>query len=369
MEIVREPLLASPSELDQLPDCPAVFVLRAGPGKPYLARTSLLRRRLKRLLGNSDRASRVLNLHGLVERIEYWPTGSQLESSLLFLDLARSNFPEDWQKITRLRPAAYVQLTLDNPFPRTRITSKAIGSRNFAFGPFLSRASAEHFEQEMLDLFQLRRCEENLAPSQSHPGCIYGEMNKCLRPCQQIVSIEEYRSEAGRVEQFLRTRGASLREPAESARDRASAQMHFEEALQMHERVERIRAVQALAGELPRALDQLTGVAVLPSSEPGAVELWFMVGGAWQPPCRFQPSALAGAGGSLDRHLRELAAQMHPQGDPNAEHLAILARWCGSSWRDGEWIAFDSLEKIPYRRLVNAVGRILTQQARDREKV
>jgi excinuclease ABC subunit C len=357
---VREPLHALPSELDQIPDRPAVFLLRAGSGKPYLARTSLLRRRLTRLLSNRDRISKVLNLHGLIEQIEYWPTGSRLESSVLYLELARKFFPREWQELTRIRPAVYVRLALDNPFPRTVISTKATGARGLSFGPFLSRASAERFEQEMLDLFQLRRCEENLAPSASHPGCIYGEMNKCLRPCQQVVSVDEYRSEATRVEQFLRSGGASLREPAETARDRASAEMQFEEALQMHERVERIRAVQTLAGDLARAIDQLTGVAVLPSAEPGAVELWFMVGGAWQQPRRFQPSDLAGAGGSLDRHLRELAAQIHPQGEPDPEHLAILAQWYASSWRDGEWIGFPALDKIPYRKLVNAVGRILS---------
>lgn len=352
-----EPFHALPSEIQQIPDRPAVFLLRGASGKPYLARTSLLRRRLTRLLSNPERISRVLNLHGLVEQIEYWPTGSRLESSVLFLDLARKYFPEDWQKITRIRPAAYVRLTLDNPFPRTQVSTKA---RGLSYGPFLSRGPAERFEQEMLDLFQLRRCEENLAPSASHPGCIYGEMNKCLRPCQQVVSMEEYRSEAERVQQFLRSGGASLREPAETARDRASAEMNFEEALQMHERVERIRGVQSLAGDLARAIDQLTGVAVLPSSEPGAVELWFMMRGAWQQPRRFQPSDLSGAGGSLDRHLRELVAQIRPEGEPNPEHLAILAQWHASSWRDGEWIGFPSLDKIPYRKLVNAVGRILS---------
>jgi hypothetical protein len=40
------------------------------------------------------------------------------------------------------------------------------------------------------------------------------------------------------------------------------------------------------------------------------------------------------------------------------EHLAILTRWHGSSWRDGEWLPFDAVEKIPYRKLVNAIGRV-----------
>jgi excinuclease ABC subunit C len=361
---VREPVLipiAQPSDpmWESIPDRPAVFLLRAGDGAPYLARTAFLRRRLKRLFSNHERISKMLNLRGMVEQVEYWPTGSQLDSMLLYVELARKHFPDDWQKITRLKPCAYLRLTLDNPFPRTLVTTRL--GRGFFFGPFPNRTGAERFEQEMLDLFQLRRCEDNLEPTPQHPGCIYGEMNKCLRPCQAVVGTAEYRSEAQRVEQFLRTAGASLREPTESARDRASAELQFEEAAQMHERVERIVKAQSLAGDLARAVDQLAGVAVLPSFEAGVVELWFMLGGAWLEPHRVETSLAQGSGGSLDRTFRELTSTLKPHGGPRNEHLSILMRWYGSSWRDGEWIGFDSLEKIPYRRLVNAVSRVSKQ--------
>src|ERR1043166_1096402 len=266
---MREPATASPSDLDSIPDRPAVFLLWASEGKPYLARTALLRRRLKRLISERDRVSRLVNLRGVVDRIEYWPTGSQLESALVHLELAQRHFPEDWPRITRLRPPAFVKLMLENPFPRTVVTTRL--GRGLYYGPFASRAAAEHFEGELLDLFQIRRCEENLSPSPDHPGCIYGEMNRCLRPCQQAVSIEEYHSEAARVEQFLRTRGASLVETAEAARDRASAEMRFEEAERLHQRVERISEVQALSGELARSLEALAGVAVTRSAEPASV--------------------------------------------------------------------------------------------------
>jgi hypothetical protein len=43
------------------------------------------------------------------------------------------------------------------------------------------------------------------------------------------------------------------------------------------------------------------------------------------------------------------------------EYLALLARWYYSSWRDGEWLGFDSYEDIPYRKLVNAVARVATK--------
>ena len=353
---MRDPRTASPSELDSIPDRPAVFLLWASEGAPYLARTTLLRRRLRRLLSERDRASRVLNLRGVVERIEYWPTGSQLESSLTHLELAQKHFPDDWPRIVRLRPPAFLRLTLDNQFPRTMVTTRL--GRGLYYGPFATRAAAEHFNTELLDLFQIRRCEENLQPSPAHPGCIYGEMNRCLRPCQTVVSIEEYRSEADRVEQFLRTGGASLKDPAEQARDRASAEMQFEEAERLHQRTARISEVQAAAGELPRTLDRLAGVAVVPSSIPDAIDLWFLIGGCWQTPRRLLLSEADGAGQSMDRRVRDLVAAIEPHGTPNLEHLAILTRWYTSSWRDGEWIDIEWPSKIPYRKLVNAIGRV-----------
>jgi excinuclease UvrABC nuclease subunit len=357
---MREPVTVAPTDLDSVPDRPAVFLLWASEGKPYLARTALLRRRLRRLISERDRVSRVLNLRGVVDRIEYWATGSQLESALLHLDLAQRWFPDDWPRITRLRPPTFVRLTLDNPFPRTMLTSRL--GRGLYYGPFASRAAAERFENEMLDLFQIRRCEENLDPRPDHPGCIYGEMNRCLRPCQQAVSPDEYRGEVFRVEQFLKTGGASLAESAGAARDRASAAMQFEEAERLHQRAERIAAVQGLAGELARAVDQLAGVAVTPSVEHGVVDLWFLLGGCWQEPLKFPLAEAVDAGRSMDRRLREAAAGITPQGSPNLEHLSILMRWYGSTWRDGEWLSFDSLEQIPYRKLVNAIGRVAKVQ-------
>jgi len=308
---------------------------------------------LRRLLANSERVSRVLSLGGVVDRIEYWLTGSQLESTLLHLELAQAHFPDDWRKVVRLRAPAFVRLTVDNPFPRTMVTTRL--GRGVFHGPFASRAAAERFQNEALDLFQIRRCEENLEPSPEHPGCIYGEMNRCLRPCQQAVSEDEYRHEAARFEEFLRSAGGSLLDSAEAARDAASTAMQFEEAERLHQRITRIREVAGAAGDLARTVDQLAGVAVVPSVEVGAVELIFFAGGRWSEPKRL---ATGEAGESMDTRLRELVAQVPHEGPPNLEHLALLARWHGSSWRDGEWIGFDSFERMPYRKLVNAIGRV-----------
>jgi excinuclease UvrABC nuclease subunit len=346
--------------LATLPDRPAVFLLHPREGAPYLARTARLRRRLHRLLAPAAPHSRWLNLREIAVRAEIRFCASRLGSDLLFYTLARQHFPDSWTDHFRLRYPAYVKLLTANPWPRTQVTIRP-GGGGRAFGPFRSRAGAERFEQEMLELFQLRRCQEDLAPSPAHPGCIYGEMNRCSRPCQQVVGREEYAAEAGRVAQFLATGGAALAESVAAARDRYSGEMQFEAAARQHERWQRVEKVLSLRDELAADLDHLYGIAVTASPAPGAVELRFLLSGQWQPEIEFAVAPQGAEMIPLERRTKEIVAALAPPRRPardRAEHLAILARWGYSSWRDGEWIPFDALERIPYRRLTRAISKV-----------
>jgi hypothetical protein len=346
--------------LASVPAAPAVFLLWPRQGAPYLSRTASLRRRLARLLG-AGTPSKMLNLREVARRIEYWRTASRLEAAIYAYALARKHFPETYRSLLRLRMPYYVKLILANRFPRTQVTARLTASRALYYGPIASRAAAERFEAEFLDLFQLRRCQEDLDPSPEHPGCIYGEMNRCLRPCQLIVSVEEYRSEAARVAEFLSSRGASLLRAIAAARDRLSEELDFEEAARQHARWERVQEIIRLGGDLAAEIDHLHGVAITASVGPSEVLLWFLAGGGWQAPVRFPLAAAEGKPVSLDKRLRELMASLRPVRLPAAErqdHLALLARWYYSSWRDGEWIGIDNPEAPPLRKLVHAIHRV-----------
>jgi excinuclease UvrABC nuclease subunit len=346
--------------VEALPNQPAVFVLWPKDGQPYIGKTGLLRRRLLRLLKVREKPSRLLNLRHAVHRVAYQLTGSTLESSVVLYQETRRHFPETYPDLIKLRMPPYVKVVLNNEFPRTHITAHITRTAGLYFGPFRSRASAERFESQFLDLFQMRRCQEDLAPAPQHPGCIYGEMGMCLRPCQQVVGPAEYGQEVVRVVEFLRTGGRSLVEAIGRSRDRLSQEMMFEEAARQHKRFEKVQDVLKLRDDLAHDVDGLNGVAVTPSPLPDAVEMWFVREGHWQEPQRFAFEK-DGRTMSLDRKLRETFAAVTPRKltvRERQEYLALLARWYYSSWRDGEWLGFDSYDEIPYRKLVNAVSRV-----------
>jgi len=342
-----------------VPASPGVFAVWPREGEPYVARSGDLRRRLQRLLKKRDKPGRLLNLRDVAERVEYWPVSSRLQSWMVLYECARRYLPATYTDLLKLRFPPYVRVLTANTFPRTQVSTRIHGP-GFTYGPFRSRALADQFEHDLLDLFQIRRCQEDLAPSPDHPGCIYGEMSMCVRPCQAVVSVEEYASEARRVTEFLRSEGKSALHSAQDARDRLSAEMEFEAAARQHERVERIEALVRLKEELAREVGQLCGVSVQAGPRPGTASLWFLVGAVWRKPLLFAGDSMETI--PLDRRLRELVqklelAEVSPR--EREEHAAILARWYWSSWRDGIWIRCESLEKLSYRRLSTAVSKVV----------
>ena len=358
---IPAPLMLEPPDFDsgaaELPNSDAVFLVWAGEQSAYLAKTSMLKRRMQRILKPVEGPHRMLNLRSIATKVEYWLTGSRFESALIHYAVAKQHYPSTYLRMLKLRMPAYLRLTLANPFPRTQMTTRFGGGNSMYYGPFRTRAGAEHFEAQVLDLFQVRRCQEDLEPRPDHPGCIYGEMNMCLRPCQQVVSATEYRSEVTRLAEFLASGGATVISTIAASRDRLSEEMNFEEAARQHKRLEQVNQVLALRDDLVTGIEQMFGVAVAPSIQPDAVRLWFMCRGCWQSP---QDLALT-SHVSLDQRLRELVAGLDPvmvSLRDRQEHLALLARWFYSSWRDGEWLGFDSLEQVPYRKLVRAISRV-----------
>lgn len=340
--------------IDGLADSPAVYALWTGGVEPYVGRTTVLRRRLRRLLRLGGEATR---------RIAIWPVAEGLESLLVLYEVART-WRSDYQRWVKLSWPYWLRLVTTNRFPRTEVTAR-LSPRGIFYGPFRSRAAAEQFEHSFLALFQLRRCEEELEPRPDHPGCIYGEMGKCLRPCQAVVSVEEYESEARRASEFLVNAGELLA-AATQARERFSAELDFESAARQHQLVQRMEAVLALREPLSAPLQRLSGAAVTASLS-STVKIWPVSGGCICSPLTISVDPHTAEAAPLDRRLREAFAQVRvPELGPleRQEHVAILVRWYYSSRRTGEWIPFCGLESPPWRKLVSAISRVAPGKAR-----
>lgn len=350
-----------PAHIAGIPNGRGVYLLMPNTGVPYLGSSIYINKRLSRLLLHAPGSSNSLsNIRAGLSRVHYWLTGSRLETSLLLYWLALDHYPDNYRKRLKLKDP-WVLALLQDEFPRLVIRNRLTAKTIAAFGPFPNRDASDRVLQGVIGLFQIRRCEEKLSPSEDHPGCIYGEMNLCSRPCQLAVSSAEYGAEVARINDFLQFNGKRTLSILMAARDRASEETDFEEAARLHKEWEKVKAIAGLRDELVTDIESLNGVALTRACEAGHVVLWPMLAGYWQPAV-FLDFNESGPAYSLDHHLREQIAHRLavPRNSGNrAEEISLLARWYYSSWRDGQWFSFRTLDDLNLRKLVREISRLV----------
>ena len=355
---------------------PAVFLLRGDDSnsEPYVSKTANLRRRLQRLLSPPTEHSKRLNLRERVRRIEYTPTGSDFESGFLLYRLLRASFPKTYGDRLRLRFAPLVKLHLDNEYPRASITTRLgrLSGRSLYYGPFLSRTAAEKFANDSLDCFKMRRCVDDLHPDPKFPGCIYSEMKMCLAPCFRGCTDAEYRTEVVRVEDFLNTRGDSLKRQMAAERDRASENLAFEEAAALHARLDKLTPVLQQMPEAVHRIDQMHALIVQKSAQEETVALFRVDVGAISGPLPFPISGAEHTKSqSMEARIQATLAEFLPAEPHSAiermEHLAILKRWFYRGSRTGEIFFANGKGELPMRRIVRGIGRVYKGEAPETE--
>ena len=355
----RDALLAVPA-------ASGILRIELASGPPYIGKTADLRRRMRRLLHPPTGVSSRLSLTEIATHVYYSRTGSRFESDLMLYRTVSTFRPGDCRNYLKLRPPSFVKVLLRNRFPRTCLTRRLTRSRALFFGPFPTRHAAEQFHGAFLDLFQVRRCTENLDPSPNHPGCIWGEMDLCLRPCQRACDDNRYAAEVEKLVRFLRTDGNSLLDETEAERNRASAAMEFETAAQQHRILSKAKDALRLRGGLSRELGELNGMVLQASVEPFCVELTPLYKGSLQTSIQLpwgapEPTTKAFAAGL--REILAAAAWSEATLAEREDHLALLQRWHESSFRRGEFVPFPDAAGPPIRRLANAAMRVATDAA------
>ena len=355
-----------------LPPRPAVCLIepRAENSEPYLVRTQNLQRRLQRLLGPLDPASKRLNLRDFARGVRYRLTGSAFEQTLTYYEHGRAVFPTRYRDLMRLRPPAVLKVNLRNAYPRCFVTRKiAVDSNGLPtagsyYGPFASRRSAEAFAERVLDLFKVRRCQIKIRRDPTFPGCIYSEMKMCLAPCFAGCTKEEYDVEVQRLVQFLETSGGSLRSTMEEEREKSSEQLDFERAAVLHKKVEKLDEVLRGKQEIARRIEDLDAVILQRTAEEQTIGVYAMRGGKLAEPFFLRFAEIASQPRSaeqiyrehLDGHTASIAGDL-------GEHLWLVARWYYSNPREGE--IFFREKDWPYRRILRACSRLLAPKTEE----
>ena len=139
----------------------------------------------------------------------------------------RSRFPER---------VHFIKLTVE-PWPRLSLVRQVLDDGAEYVGPFSSKRMAERAMAALHDTFPIRQCSGRMPKLPMQSACVLAEMDRCLSPCNQSVTHEDYVA----VVDALREAMVSAPDPVVSSITRRMTALagkeRFEEATSFRERL------------------------------------------------------------------------------------------------------------------------------------
>ena len=240
----------SEAQIGAIPAKRGVFLLAAAGDQPILLTTAAsLRGRLRGRLEEIDptQTSRSADLRAITRRV-YWKLApSHFEMDWTYLEIARAIYPKRFAKLLSWRPAWFVHVDPSDRWPHFLRSREVFASPGRYFGPFESGRSAEKFIEIVQDAFDLCRDVQCLRRSPREQRCSYGQMGRCLCPCDGSVSMAAYRREVFRAAQFAAGRRGPHVEGLQRRMREAAAALEFEVAAALKTRMSRLAELDSPA--------------------------------------------------------------------------------------------------------------------------
>ena len=282
---VQPPL--TDGQLAEIPAKRGVFLLTAEGEAPILLATAAgIRARLRGRLDEPDpeRHKRSADLRTITRAIHWKLATGHFEMDWIYLELAKAIWPKTYAKLLSWRPAWFVHVGPAEAFPHFVRTRDVFATAGRYFGPFESGRSADQFIDAVQDAFDLCRDIQCLRRSPCGQPCPYGQMGRCLCPCDGSISMDAYRLMVAAATEFA----AGPREPHVQGLKRqmasASAELEFERAATLKARLDRLAELEGPAYTHVAPAEKFQFLLAQPAGSRRKVKVFLVDRGAVAPP-------------------------------------------------------------------------------------
>lgn len=228
--------------IDTIPQKPGVYLFKDRSGKVlYIGKAKDLHKRLSSYLGaGRDQAYKSLLILKNAHSLDHIITATEKEALILEGNLIKKHRPRYNVKIKDDSNYPLLKLDITNKYPRLSIVRRMKSDGALYYGPFTSSSAVRSTLRLMGPIFPLRKCKTNEIPKRSRP-CLNFQLGRCLAPCCEDVSPEEYQEIVDQVKLFLEGRNRELIYRLRGIMQGASSELNFEKAARVRDQ---IRAVE-----------------------------------------------------------------------------------------------------------------------------
>jgi excinuclease ABC subunit C len=268
------------AQLKALPAKPGVYLFRAANDSVlYVGKAKSLRPRVRSYFRGGDTRAGLDRLIDRVDRIEIVVTSTETEAFHLEQNFIKRHRPPFNVRLRDDKSYPYIAVTVDDDFPRVMFTRERHRRGVVYFGPYANAKKVRETLDVLNRVFRFRPCEGPQPGRHSGIPCLDYHIDRCLAPCVNYVSKEDYREIIDGVIDFLSGETEPIQRQIEERMQAASERQDFEEAARMRNRLFSVRHLAERQAADKRAIGTVDVIGIASSNGTAAVQVFPLRGG------------------------------------------------------------------------------------------
>ena len=220
--------------LKLLPTLPGCYIYYNAEGEViYVGKAKILKRRVMSYFNRKHDSVKVNVLVSQIERMEYIITNTEVEALILESHLIKKYKPKYNILLKDDKKYPYFLIT-DEDFPRITIVRKKNlnPEKGRYYGPYTDIRAMHATLDFLKKIFPLKQCK---TPKFKDRPCLYYHIGRCMAPCQNKVSSEEYKNLVKQAELFLSGKQSELMKQLKEQMQKYSDSLQFEKAAKLRD--------------------------------------------------------------------------------------------------------------------------------------
>lgn len=209
----------------------------------YVGKAKNLQKRLSSYFSLTQKHPKTLALVSHIANIEVTVTHTETEALILEHNFIKQYKPKYNVLLRDDKSYPYLFLSAHQHPQLTLVRAQNRKRKGTYFGPYPSGGAVRESLHLMQKLFPIRQCEDSYYSNRSRP-CLQYQLKRCLGPCVNAMSEQEYKHQVNLATDFLQGRSQQVINQLVNEMQKASEALEFEKAAQRRDQIQSLKKVQ-----------------------------------------------------------------------------------------------------------------------------
>ena len=226
------------AEIKKLPSKPGVYIMRdKNDTIIYVGKAISLKNRVSQYFRKTNKTVRIQRMVSLIDHFEYIVVDNEAEALILECNLIKKNMPKFNVLLKDDKAYPYIKIDVKSDYPNVFYTRSIKNDGAKYFGPYANPYAAKEMINFIKERFQIRQCK---VFKSNKRACLNYHIKRCLAPCVNYVSKEEYRKQIDQIIMLLEGKTESIIKNLENEMKKAAEKQDYETAAKLRDRISAI---------------------------------------------------------------------------------------------------------------------------------